>query len=65
MANIIIDGGVEREVKNIQAKIPEAASASNKLVDQATFDAKITAGTTDLTAGTSPLDTGVIYLVYE
>lgn len=65
MANIIIDSGVEREVKNINAKIPEAASASNKLVDKATFDAKITAGTTDLTAGTSPLATGIIYLVYE
>lgn len=32
---------------------------------QSALSARITYGTTDLTAGTSPLATGVVYLVYE
>lgn len=39
--------------------------AANTAFVQAALNAKITYGTTDLTAGTSALATGVLYLVYE
>ena len=44
-----------------------AAEAAQVTADEvaAALAAKITYGTTDLTAGSSPLATGTVYLVYE
>lgn len=58
MANAVSADNVTQELGNSPDKIPSERAVKSAIP-------KITYGTTDLTAGTSPLETGNIYLVYE
>lgn len=58
MANAVSADNVTQELGNSPDKIPSERAVKSAIP-------KITYGTTDLTAGTSELETGAIYLVYE
>ena len=58
MANAVSADNVTQELGNSPDKIPSERAVKSAMP-------KITYGTTDLTAGTSPLKSGSIYLVYE
>lgn len=58
IANAVSADNVTQELGNSPDKIPSERAVKSAIP-------KITYGTTDLTAGTSPLENGSIYLVYE
>lgn len=58
IANAVSADNVTQELGNSPDKIPSERAVKSAMP-------KITYGTTDLTAGTSPLESGSIYLVYE
>lgn len=58
IANAVSADNVTQELGNSPDKIPSERAVKSAMP-------KITYGTTDLTAGTSALETGAIYLVYE
>lgn len=58
IANAVSADNVTQELGNSPDKIPSERAVKSAIP-------KITYGTTDLTAGTSELETGAIYLVYE
>lgn len=72
-----IEDGIETADANASSALASATAATAKIADVTKTEIdllsgktsdnlhKITAGTTDLTAGTSALATGEIYLVYE